>query len=148
MDNKSYAVLSAITTASKDGRAVILERDDLTSLAPEITAAELSEIIKELALAEYIKLKYQDGDTYCIMALPKAKVVMERELRAKAPEKREIYALEPTEAEVTEEAVTAIANAAAKFDYKTLVKIVFAAAFAGALLPALIFFLLTYLLLK
>lgn len=120
MNKKALAVLAAINNTSKDGEAVIIEKDELICAIPHNLRSEegeINDILKDLTLTGLIKLKYQDGDTYCVTPLPKGKLIVE--------------------SEKDEDLDTSIT---VKIDYKRIAKIAFLFSFLGSLLAGLIIF--------
>ncbi|MFA5449753.1 MAG: hypothetical protein WC292_04880 [Clostridia bacterium] len=116
MNKKTLAVLTYITDASKDGEAVILEKEELrNAVSPEASDGDITNIIKELTLTEMVNLKYQDEESYCLLPLAKGKLVAENE-------KTEILST----------------SFNLKVDYKRIARIAFFSAFFGALLAGAI----------
>ena len=120
MEKHTLAVLTEINNQSKSGEYVILEKSDFDAVA-DVSGKELSEIIKGLVNLGYIKLKYQDEDSYCVASLPKGVLVAESEARAKKFGKAAAE-VDPTALNVT-------------IDYKKIFKIGFSAALLGSLIP-------------
>ncbi|MCL2630348.1 MAG: hypothetical protein FWD49_02345 [Firmicutes bacterium] len=135
MDKKAHSVLCAINETSKDGKAVIMEKDEFLSASPGLTGAELNEILKGFVVAGYINLRYQDGDEYCVIALPKGRLIAETEV--KQPSKKE----DKNSASASPTSLSSIVDTSdlsIGIDYKKLFKYVFLASLAGALPAVLI----------
>ncbi|MDR3186284.1 MAG: hypothetical protein LBU04_05705 [Christensenellaceae bacterium] len=83
MNKHTLDVLIVMNEASKDGEAAIIESDEFLTAVPGLTQVELDDIVKELSLTECIRLRYHNGKDYCVIALPKGRLIVENDIRSK-----------------------------------------------------------------
>ena len=80
MDNKILTLLLAIDKASPIGESVVLEKKELLdTLFPGtgMKEAEISALVKELAIGGYVRQFYEDDKVMCLAALPKGLLIAE-----------------------------------------------------------------------
>ncbi len=81
LDRNGSVVLNIINGIS-DGAYKIIDADDIISAMPtdiKLTRLELSGIIRSLVDHELIAVKYSNLEEYCLAALPKARIIAEKE---------------------------------------------------------------------
>lgn len=82
MLDKNGSIVLNIINGISDGAYKIIDADDIISAVPDgvkLTRLELSGIIRSLVDHELIAVKYSNLEEYCLAALPKARIIAEKE---------------------------------------------------------------------
>lgn len=69
MDKRAFSLLQCITNASKEGKFVVFDKEELMSCVPEFsesTKEELDSTIKYLELKKYIEIKISDSNNIAV----------------------------------------------------------------------------------
>lgn len=77
LDKRAEAVLKHIVEEAEDDGSVVLDKRELIDAAGgEMSEGALGTLIEELDVAELIRLKYGDKESYCLSVLPKGRVAV------------------------------------------------------------------------
>ena len=91
LDKRSEALLRIINGECREGSYKVLEIDDLIRAMPKkfkIDSDGILQLIGYLKKAEYLSVKYKDGEVVCVSPLPRGRRIFEVEEDNKRHKKR------------------------------------------------------------
>lgn len=71
-------ILNYIRSLSRDGSFKVIDAEELLSLVPDMSKADLAVMLKDLAEREYILVKFANLESYCIASSNKAIIEEEK----------------------------------------------------------------------
>ena len=82
LDKRSEALLRIINEECKEGSYKVIESDDILRQMPskfKLDVEGISQLMGYLASGEYISLKYNDEQVFCVCPLPRGRRIFEVE---------------------------------------------------------------------
>lgn len=150
LDKTAYKILGIIAAMSTDGENLVVNKDEILSLADvDMDMEELDKIIAALEVNDMLKVLFSDVDTYCLSVRPKGKLIAEKNKKAEenalaAAEEERLAALEriQNESAATEQEPSE-KNMPVNIDVRKFAVICAVSSFLGGFVAAMITFLVT-----
>lgn len=82
LDKRSEALLRIVNEECKEGSYKVLESDDLVRKMPKkykLDSEGVTQLMCYLASGEYVSLKYNDQQVFCVCPLPRGRKIFEVE---------------------------------------------------------------------